>query len=131
MDKVQNWLTQAQEDILWAKASSKEGILRGACFAAQQAAEKALKAFLISKDVNVVKIHDLLTLNQKCAELEPEFTALEQACNLLSPYYMSSRYPDVAQFEEYSKDQTEEVVEQATKIVDFVQSKLVYPVTPT
>ncbi len=28
MDKVQNWMNQAEEDLLWAKASFKEGILR-------------------------------------------------------------------------------------------------------
>lgn len=55
MDKIGNWLKQSEEDLLWAKASLKEGILRGACFAAQQSAEKALKAFLISKGVRVVQ----------------------------------------------------------------------------
>ncbi len=124
MDKTGNWIKQAEEDLLWAKASLKEGILRGACFAAQQVAEKALKAFLISKEVNVAKIHDLVMLNQKCSELEAEFTVLEPSCDMLSPYYLSSRYPDIAQFEEYSENQTKDAVDQATKIVDFVKSRL-------
>ena len=43
MDESQKWLNMAKEDLLWAKASLKEEIWRGACFAAQQAAEKSLK----------------------------------------------------------------------------------------
>ncbi|MBI2335077.1 HEPN domain-containing protein [Candidatus Daviesbacteria bacterium] len=125
MDKAGNWFKQAEEDLLWAKASLKERIWRGACFAAQQSAEKALKAFLISKEVRVAKIHDLVTLNQRCFNLEPRFSEIEEACNILSPYYLSSRYPDVAQFEEYSENQTKNAADQAIKIVDFVKSVLI------
>ena|SRR3989344_75474 len=121
MDKAKIWITQADEDLLWARASLKERILRGTCFAAQQSAEKALKAFLLSKNITSPKIHDLVTLNQQCFNLEPKFKELEEACNLLSPYYISSRYPDVAQFEEYSQNQAEEAVENAEKVVNFVK----------
>lgn len=124
MDKANIWLTQAQEDLLWARASLKAGILRGACFAAQQSAEKALKAFLLSKNITSPRIHDLVTLNQKCFTLEPRFKEMEQACNVLSPYYISSRYPDVAQFEQYSEDQAKEAVENAEKVVNFMKALL-------
>lgn len=62
MDKAKLWITQAEEDLLWAEASLREKILRGTCFAAQQSAEKALKAFLLSKNITTPKIHDLVTL---------------------------------------------------------------------
>lgn len=124
MDKANLWLTQAEEDLLWARASLKEGILRGACFAAQQSAEKALKAFLLSKNITAPKIHDLVTLNHKCLNLEPRFKEIEQAGNVLSPYYISSRYPDVAQFEQYSQDQAEKAVESAEKVVNFIKALL-------
>ena len=80
-----------------------------------------MKAFLLSKNITSPKIHDLVTLNQQCFNLEPKFKELEEACNLLSPYYISSRYPDVAQFEEYSQNQAEEAVENAEKVVNFVK----------
>lgn len=121
MDRASIWLTQAQEDLLWARASLKERILRGACFAAQQSAEKA---FLLSKNITSPRIHDLVTLNQKCFNLEPRFKDLEDPCNLLSPYYISSRYPDVAQFEQYSQDQAEKAVESAEKVVNFIKALL-------
>lgn len=37
MDESEKWLSMAEEDLLWAKASLREEIWRGACFAAQQA----------------------------------------------------------------------------------------------
>lgn len=124
MDKVENWLKQAEEDLFWARASLKEEILRGACFAAQQSAEKALKAFLISKGVRVAKIHDLLTLNAKCLEIDSEFRDLEESCKILSPFYLSSRYPDVAVFEEYSKGKAAKAVEDAEQIVNFIKTRI-------
>ncbi len=65
-----------------------------------------------------------MTLNQRCSETEPEFEILEESCNILSPYYLSSRYPDVAQFEEYSNKMAEDAVKQAERVLAFVKSKL-------
>lgn len=124
MNKTVNWLDFAEEDLLWAKASLEDKIYRGACFAAQQAAEKALKAYLNAKSVRVFKIHDLVALNQECLKQDSGFEKLEEACNLISPYYLSTRYPDIAQFEEYSEEQTQEIIEQADKIVEFIKSKI-------
>lgn len=124
MDKTNSWLTLAEEDLLWAKSSFEDKILRGACFAAQQAAEKALKAFLISKNIPVPKVHDLVALNEICAKHDVEFQNLEEACNTLLPYYLSTRYPDVAQFEEFSEKQTENALDEAEKVVSLVKGKL-------
>lgn len=55
------------------------------------------------------------------------FQQLDEVCNLLSPYYLSTRYPDVAQFEEFSEKQTQDVITQAEKVVNFVKSKLQNP----
>ena len=122
MDEVGNWLALSSEDLLWAKASLKEGFFRGACFAAQQSAEKALKAYLLSKEITIPRIHDLVTLNHQCLNVRTEFKDLEEDCRLLSSYYISSRYPDVAEFEEYSEDQSEEAVQSAEKIVNIVKA---------
>lgn len=124
MDSIQNWLAQSEEDLLWAQASFRENIWRGTCFASQQAAEKALKAYLLSRNELITKIHDLVVLNQKCINLDQQFSDLETACSELSPYYISSRYPDVAQFEEYSEAIAKKAVECAKSIVEFVKSKL-------
>lgn len=114
----------AEEDLLWAKASLKEEIWRGACFAAQQAAEKSLKAYLLVKNKSFPKIHDLVSLNDHCRNINREFEQLNDSCNFLSPYYLSSRYPDIAEFEEYSQEMANLVVQKAEEIIKFIRSKL-------
>ncbi|MBI3385273.1 HEPN domain-containing protein [Candidatus Gottesmanbacteria bacterium] len=46
------WLSKADDDLEWCRASLREKIYYGSCFVAQQAAEKALKAYLLFKAAN-------------------------------------------------------------------------------
>ena len=48
MDRSQDWFAQAQRDLAQAKESRDSGRHEWACFAAQQAAEKAVKALHLS-----------------------------------------------------------------------------------
>ncbi len=52
-EEAQRWLTFAQQDLLEAEAlmTREEAIPRHACWFAQQAAEKALKAALVLEDI--------------------------------------------------------------------------------
>lgn len=124
MDDAKKWLKMSEEDLLWAKASLKENIWRGACFAAQQASEKALKAYLLANGKSSPKIHDLVSLNNSCMNINADFDAINEYCNFISPYYLSSRYPDIAEFEEYTQDMANIVVRKASEIIVFVKSKL-------
>lgn len=49
------WLAQAKSDLGWTLANIREKVWYGACFTAQQSAEKALKAYLLSKNKKVAK----------------------------------------------------------------------------
>lgn len=64
------------------------------CFHAQQAAEKILKAFLVYHGCIFEKTHDLIQLLALCAKIEPSLSALEEDCQRLNYYAVSSRYPD-------------------------------------
>lgn len=124
MDEAKKWLNMAEEDLLWAKASLKEGIWRGACFAAQQGAEKSLKAYLLAKGKSFPRIHDLVSLNDSCKNINADFKNISESCNFVSPYYLSSRYPDIAEFEEYSQEMANVVVQKAEEIIEFIKAKL-------
>lgn len=65
------------------------------CFHAQQAAEKYLKAFLVSRGIRVERTHDLEFLLGECQKHEPGLVALLNDCQALSSYAVDSRYPDV------------------------------------
>ncbi len=62
-------------------------------FHAQQAGEKALKAFMVAHGVLPPKIHDCVRLLEECASWDPNLLALRPACASLVGYAIFSRYP--------------------------------------
>ncbi len=53
------WLDQAQVDLQWARHLNEQGAYYLVCFLAQQAAEKALKAFLYAQGEELVVGHSV------------------------------------------------------------------------
>jgi HEPN domain-containing protein len=74
-------------------AEAKSPVLETACFHAQQAVEKILKAFLLSRGRAVPRTHNLVALLDGAVELEPSVADLHEACSLLTPYAVDLRYP--------------------------------------
>lgn len=58
---ARRWLRWAEEDLALAEhtAADDDLVARGACVWAHPAAEKALKALLILRDIDPPKLHDL------------------------------------------------------------------------
>lgn len=89
------WVEKAEEDFELSKSAlqRKKPLPTGACFHAQQCAEKYMKALLISKGTDFPKTHDLLMLNNLCSkagillEIEPKLL------NTLTDYAVRTRYP--------------------------------------
>lgn len=65
-----SWVAKAEEDYALAGAAlrRKKPLTYGACFHAQQCAEKYLKAMLVARKVRFSKVHDLLVLHNQCAK---------------------------------------------------------------
>ena len=64
-----------------------------ACYHAQQAVEKILKALLISRGAAAPRTHNLVALLDAAVELEPSTAGLKEACSVLTPYAVDLRYP--------------------------------------
>ena len=62
-------------------------------FHAQQAAEKFLKALLVSRGQQPPKVHDLTKLLTLCVAYAPEMASFADDCFFLSPLAVRSRYP--------------------------------------
>jgi HEPN domain-containing protein len=88
------WLVQAENDLQFAALASREGFFAQACFNSQQAAEKALKAFLYARGAEQVMGHSVADLAAECARLEPEFAKLKERAAPLDQFYLSTRYPN-------------------------------------
>jgi HEPN domain-containing protein len=68
------WINRARSNLVRAQAILPGVYLEDLCFDAQQAAEKAIKAVLITRGVNFPLIHDLaylLTLLEQSGETIP------------------------------------------------------------
>jgi len=90
----QRWLRQAEKDLESARDSSKAEHYEWACFQSQQAAEKALKAFLYSKGLRAILTHSIRDLILDCSKYEKDFSNLLSRGKTLDGYYASTRYPD-------------------------------------
>ena len=89
----QDWMRFARSDLELAKITPPPGVLlEGLCFHTQQAAEKALKAVLVSYGISFPMTHSLrilLDLLHDCISIPEE---VEDASSL-TDYSVMARYP--------------------------------------
>jgi len=92
---VARWLAKAQRDLASAQrlADKSAPLLDTAVYHCQQAAEKALKGFLVFYDVRVPKTHDLVELLAAAAALTSDYAALSGSAEPLTLYATLFRYP--------------------------------------
>lgn len=91
-DLVRVWLRKAGSDLVAMRASARAGSLDAACFHAQQAAEKYLKAYLIDQDRAIPHTHNLYKLFALCSESDLAFRQLIDTADLLTPFAVEARY---------------------------------------
>ena len=65
-----------------------------ACFHAQQAAEKYLKAYLSLKQVDFPYLHNLAALVEICKGEDETFGEIREAAQTLTPYAVAARYDE-------------------------------------
>lgn len=122
-DIVKEWIKYAETDL--ASANHLLGMhpipIEIICYHCAQSAEKALKAFLIAKDVEPPRTHDSRFLNRLCSRHDRDFQQLEQACIELTAYATQPRYPFMI---EISSNDMKQALLAADKILKFVLTKL-------
>lgn len=92
---VKEWLDLAQMDLQAAEhlLTMHPVPVEVICFHCQQSAEKALKAYLVSCDMEPPRTHDMVELCKMCREKQEDFAQLEDACAALTVYGVQTRYP--------------------------------------
>lgn len=116
------WVEKAEEDFILAQSAlrRKKPLITGACFHAQQCAEKYLKALLVSKGASFPMTHDLLMLNNLCSasgiflEIDPKLL------NTLTDFAVRTRYPG----EDPALNNAKEAIEIAKLIRSLAKSFL-------
>ena len=90
------WVSKAEGDFAMLERecrARKNPSYDGACFHAQQCAEKYLKARLREADVSFSKIHDLVALLERVLEVESDWESFREDLAFLSAFAVTFRYP--------------------------------------
>jgi HEPN domain-containing protein len=124
LQEAREWLARAERDLQAAQneLQASPPLPEISAYHAQQAAEKALKAFLTAHSVPFRFTHDLVELQAQCQGLDPRFARFLTAAQTLNPYATQFRYPGGPLAPPESE--TAQALELANGIVRFVQQEL-------
>jgi HEPN domain-containing protein len=124
-NRYQDWLKQAEKDLEHAQRSLEHGDYEWACFAAHQAAEKAVKALHLFLGQEAWG-HVVAKLLRELPVSVPE--ELIERGKVLDGYYILPRYPngfpEGAPFEHFGSLQAKEALEHARSIIEFVHFQM-------
>lgn len=122
--EVRAWLMKAEHD---ARAADRlladpEPLDDVAVYHCQQAAEKALKAFLTLSDRPFGKTHALTVLVTSAAQVDSAFLSLLPQAEYLSPFAWRFRYP--GELLEPERTEANEAIRLAREILYFVLARI-------
>lgn len=127
-NRARDWFTQATKDLDLAVVAQTNGSHEWTCFAAQQAAEKAVKALHLHLGQEAWG-HVVARLLRELPLPPPD--ALVGRGMVLDNFYVPSRYPnghpEGAPFEHYGALQSNEALAHARAIIDFVRAQMAKP----
>src|SRR3989442_5807525 len=89
------WMIKAWRDLETARraANGQPPFYDVAVYHCQQAAEKAVKAFLVHHGRAYERTHDIEVLVDLASDINPRFSSLADHADALTPYATRFRYP--------------------------------------
>lgn len=125
LEEALRWLDQAQADLKTARDCLEDSNFYATAFFAQQAAEKAVKAFLYSRGYRALVTHSVLQLLEESSKLEDSFKKLLDYGKELDRHYIGSRYPNFypsgAPYKFYTVEVAEKCLNYAESILSDVK----------
>ena len=121
---TEEWLRYAKNDLIVAKHSFEDLHPKQteiASYHCQQCAEKALKAYLLFKNTEPPKTHDLKVLCRMCKDIDVSFANIEIQCAHLNPYGVAVRYPNELSPNE---EMVELAISKTQQVYNFCLSKI-------
>jgi HEPN domain-containing protein len=124
-NRSKDWLAQGSRDLEQARASQSEGRHEWACFAAHQAAEKAVKALHLALGQEAWGHVIARLLSELPASVPGD---LVEKSKVLDNFYIPTRYPnghpEGAPFDHYGSLQSHEAIRYAGEILEFVRTEM-------
>jgi len=93
---ARSWVRKAERDFKVVRGLVRQwtaGFADAACFHAQPAVEKYLKACLIDAAISFPRTHDLAALLALLQPRDPRWHGFDAACHILTGYAVDTRYP--------------------------------------
>lgn len=126
-NRARDWYEQGVRDLEQADDSRRAGRHEWACFAAQQAAEKAVMALHLSLGQEARGHVIARLLRELPAKVSVQDDLVEKA-RVLDGYYIPPRYPNShpegAPFQHFGTLHSEEAIRYAREIAEFVSAEM-------
>jgi len=127
ISEAKRWFLQALRDIDDAEFNCDGKRFNLACFLAQQAAEKALKAYLYSQDIEDVWGHSVVELCDNAVSFDNSFSYLKKKGAYLDRFYIPTRYPNGLPgglpSDAYEEEDGVKAIASAKEIIEAVRKK--------
>ena len=117
----QDWFTKGGSDIAAAGTLVGSGNLGVAAFHIQQALEKYLKGYLLSKGWKLRRIHDLEELLDEAVSRNPGLEKFRALCQTATEYYIEERYPSLVSSELNSGELKDAIKETGKFMAEIVK----------
>lgn len=124
-NRYKDWLAQSQRDLEQAESSQREERHEWACFAAHQAAKKAVKSLHLFHQQEAWGHVISKLMSELPIKVIPE---LIDKAKVLDSFYIPTRYanghPEGAPFEHFGKLQSQDVIVYASEIIRYVRAQM-------
>lgn len=124
--EANRWFRQAERDLAAANASRDSSAYDWACFQAQQAAEKAVKAVLFGRGYRKILTHSVYELILESSTHCPSLQSFSREAKDLDSVYITARYPNgisgsMIPADYYTREDADTCLNSAESILDAVR----------
>ena len=122
------WLNQSRQDLEDANFNRDGAKFNVSCFLCQQAAEKAVKAYLYYRGAEDVWGNSLIDLCEDAKLFDMFFDTIKSEARQLDKYYYITRYPEFLPggiaSEAFQREDADRAIELSQIVVEFVGERI-------
>lgn len=122
-----DWFTRAERDLAAARhllSEEESDFVLPAAMLLQQAVEKYLKGYLLSRGQKLKRTHDLLELLDEALPDTPELAQYDAACIKITEYYTEQSYPPLVTSDLSNEEVLQSMVE-ASELITVIKRRVI------